>query len=109
GEGHGTNKVEEAVENTLKNKLLDVDYEDATNMLIHITGGEDMTLGEANEIGSRLADHVSPSANVIWGARIDPTYAGKIEAIAIITGVKSSSILGGESKRSSEGFEIDEV
>ena len=111
GEGHGSNKVEEAVENTLKNKLLDVDYEDATNMLIHITGGEDMTLGEANEIGGRLTEHVSPSANVIWGARIDPTYAGKVEVIAIITGVKSSSILGGNAGSRGEGekFKIDEI
>ncbi len=109
GEGHGTNKVEESVENTLRNKLLDVDYEKATNMLLHITGGEDMTLGEANEIGARLTDSISPSANVVWGARIDPAYAGKVEVIAIVTGVHSSSILGSGSDEKKGDFGLGEL
>ncbi len=109
GEGHGTNKVEESVENTLRNKLLDVDYEKATNMLLHITGGEDMTLGEANEIGARLTDSISPSANVVWGARIDPAYAGKVEVIAIVTGVQSSSILGSERNERKGDFGLGEL
>ncbi len=109
GEGHGTNKVEESVENTLRNKLLDVDYEKATNMLLHITGGEDMTLGEANEIGARLTDSISPSANVVWGARIDSAYAGKVEVIAIVTGVQSSSILGSERNDKKGDFGLGEL
>ncbi len=95
GEGKGNNKVEDVVNDTLKNKLLDVDYEGATSVLIHITGGEDMTLGEANEVARRLTDVTSPNASVVWGARIDPSYSGKIEVIAIFTGVKSESIMGG--------------
>ncbi len=98
GEGKGANKVDEVVADTLKNKLLDVDYEGATSVLIHITGGEDMTLGEANEIGRKLTDMTSPNATVVWGARIDPAYNGKVEAIAIFTGVKSDSIMGGSSE-----------
>jgi cell division protein FtsZ len=94
GEGHGASKVEDAVANTLKNKLLDVDYEGATGILLHIRGGEDMTLGEANEVGRRLTEMSAPNANVIWGSRIDPTYNGRIEVIAIFTGVKSPQILG---------------
>ncbi|MCL4404562.1 hypothetical protein M1583_01045 [Candidatus Marsarchaeota archaeon] len=94
GEGKGTNKVEQAVEDTLRNKLLDVDYDGATGVLMHITGGEDLTLGEANEIGRKLTEHISQNANVLWGARVDPEYNGRIELIAIFTGVKSPSILG---------------
>ncbi len=94
GEGKGTDKVDAVVKDTLNNKLLDVDYENATGVLLHITGGEDMTLGEANEIGSRLTGMVSPNANVLWGARIDPAYNGKVEVIAIFSGVSGSSILG---------------
>jgi cell division protein FtsZ len=96
GEGKGTDKVDAVVKDTMSNKLLDVDYENATGVLLHITGGEDMTLGEANEIGSRLTNMVSPNANVLWGARIDPAYNGKVEVIAIFAGVSGSSILGRE-------------
>ncbi len=97
GTGQGSNKVEEAVENTLKNKLLDVDYRNATGILLHITGGPDMTLGDANAIGSKLTESASPNANVIWGARLDPAYAGRVEVIAIFTGVSGSSVLGNNS------------
>lgn len=92
GEGKGANKVEDVVEDTLRNKLLDVDYEGATSVLIHITGGNELTLGEANEIGRRLTEQTASTANVVWGARVDPTFTDKVEVIAIFTGVKSPSI-----------------
>ncbi len=98
GEAQGSNKVEEVVENTLKNKLLDVDYSKATGVLLHIIGGPDLTLGEANEIGTKLTEKISPNANVTWGARLDDTYEGKVEVIAIFTGVSGSSILGKSEK-----------
>ena len=108
GEGKGTNKVDEVVEDTLRNKLLDVDYEGATGVLVHITGGEDMTLGEANEVGRKLTEMAAPTANVLWGARIDPAYNGKIEVIAIFTGVKSPEIMGQSSQKGEKkGLGID--
>ena len=98
GEGKGPNKVNDVVEDTFRNKLLDVDYEGSKSVLLHITGGDDMTLGEANEIGMRITEKTAPEANVIWGARIDPTHNGKVSVIAIFTGIRSSSILGGGSE-----------
>ncbi len=104
GEGKGSNKVEDVVRDTLKNKLLDVDYENAESVLIHITGGEDMTLGEANEVGRKLTEMTAPNATVVWGARIDPNYNGKIEAIAIFTGIKSSAIIGSNRDEGKEDY-----
>jgi cell division protein FtsZ len=94
GESQSVNKVEEVVEDTLKNALLDVDITGATGCLIHITGGTELTLGEANAVGEMLTDQTDPNAAVIWGARIDPTFENKIEVIAIFTGVKSPFIKG---------------
>ncbi len=93
GEGHGPTKIDEVVNDTLRNKLLDVDYEGASSVLIHITGGEDLTLGEANEIGTRLTEMTAPNATVVWGARLDPSYNRKLEVIAIFTGVNGSTIM----------------
>ena len=89
-------RVEKVVKDTLNCPLLDVEYRGATGALIHITGGPDLTLGEANRIGEGITENMDPSANVIWGARIDPTMEGCIRVMAIITGVKSSNILGSE-------------
>lgn len=94
GEAKGPNRAEEVVKNTLSHALLDVDYTGATGVLLHVTGGPDMTLGECNAIGEALTERVDPNATVIWGARIDPASEGKIEAIAIFTGIKSPYVLG---------------
>jgi cell division protein FtsZ len=98
GSARGTNRVDEVVQDTLKNKLLDVDYSNATGVLLHITGGANLTLGEANRIGERLTSQTSPNANVIWGARLDPNAGDAIEVIAIFTGVSGSSIIPRESE-----------
>lgn len=109
GSAQGTDRVNEVVRDTLKNKLLDVDYEGATGVLLHITGGPDMTLGEANEIGSKLTESVSPNANVTWGARLDNDYTGKVEVIAIFTGVKSPSIMGRKNENENTDLGLDQL
>ncbi len=94
GEAKGTGRSEEVVANTLNHALLDVDYTGATGVLLHITGGPDMTLGECNAVGTALTERVDTNATVIWGARLDPAFEGKIEAIAIFTGIQSPYVLG---------------
>ncbi len=108
GTGSGHNKVEDVVKNTLTNKLLDVDYTNAKGVLMHITGGPDLTLGECNKIGEMLTESVDTNASVTWGARLDPEYQGKAEVIAIFTGVSGSSVLGrdtGDSQGIGSGLE----
>jgi len=94
GEAKGHTRVDEVVEDTLKNSLLDVNYAGAKGCLIHVTGGPDLTLGEANDIGEKLTEMIDPNATVIWGARIIPEYEGKVEVISIMTGVQSQHIRG---------------
>ncbi len=100
GESKGVDKVNEVVEDTLKNSLLDVDIAGAKGALIHITGGAELTLGEANGIGTMLTEQMDPKSVVIWGARVDPTYENKIEVITIFTGVKSPFIKTEDKHRS---------
>lgn len=94
GESKSVDKVNEVVEDTLKNALLDVDIGGATGCLIHITGGPELTLGEANAIGEMLTERIDTKASVIWGARVDPTFENKVEVISIFTGVHSPYIKG---------------
>ncbi len=94
GEGKGTDKVRAASEAVIKNRLLDVEFEGAKGALIHISGGNDLTLGDAIKAGSLITDQMDAEANVKWGARIMPNYEGKIEIVAIVTGVKGASIGG---------------
>jgi len=94
GDGEGPDKVEVSVKNTLAHPLMEVDYAGAKGALIHITGGPEMSIGEANRIGELITQELDPKASVIWGARINPRLQDKVEVMAIITGVKSPNILG---------------
>jgi len=94
GESDTENKVEESVNRALANPLLDVKYDGATGALIHITGGPDMTLDEAEKVGALVTGGLDEDSNVIWGARIDPKFQGKLRVMTIITGVKSPYVLG---------------
>ncbi len=95
GEGKGSDKVRAASEGVVKNRLLDVDFEGAKGALIHISGGSDLTLGDAIKAGELITEKMDAEANVKWGARIMQNYEGKLEIVAIVTGVKGASIAGG--------------
>lgn len=94
GESNSSDRAMDAVTKALTNPLLEVDYTGAQGALIHITGGNDLRLDEVNMIGETVAQHLDPSAQVIWGARILPEFNGKIQVITIMTGVQSPYILG---------------
>jgi len=99
GSSDTKNRVEEAVKGALLNPLLDINYEGATGALIHIHGGNDLTLEEVNKIGELVTDSLDPEANVIWGARVTDDMTGKLVVMTIITGVSSPWMLGQEQER----------
>jgi len=108
GESDSSDKCMDAVEKALTNPLLDVDYTGAQGALIHITGGDDLQLDEVNAVGECVSEHLDPSAQVIWGARILPEFTGKIQVITIITGVQSPYILGPISRERPAVREVDQ-
>lgn len=94
GESDSRERALEAVTRALSHPLLEVDYTGATGALIQIIGGEDMKLDEINVVGETVSRNMDPNALVMWGARIVPDFAGRIQVITIITGVKSPYIIG---------------
>lgn len=94
GSSDTTNRVDEAVKGALQNPLLDISYAGATGALIHVWGGPDMTLEEINHVGELVTTEMDEDANVIWGARVSDDMKGKLMVMTIITGVKSSAIIG---------------
>lgn len=94
GESKQQNKAESVVRECLSNPMLDIDYRGATGSLIHITGGSDLTLQDAEEIASSLTYELDPHADVIWGARVRNDMEGKVRVLAIMTGVQTGKIMG---------------
>jgi cell division protein FtsZ len=90
GEGSGDSKVEDAVAKALDSQLLDIgDIRKTKGALIHIEGGEDMTLEDVNRAGELVLEKVSPSANVTWGAMVDRDLKDQVRATIVLAGVES--------------------
>jgi cell division protein FtsZ len=99
GASDTNNRVEEAVTGALSNPLLDVSYEGATGAIIHVHGGNDMTLDEISRVGEMVTESMDEDANVIWGARVTEDMKGKLTVMTIITGVRSPWIMGKVSEK----------
>ena len=93
--GESDRGPEEVVHEALNHPLLDVDISGATGVLIHVTGGQYMTLEAASQVVDLLTARVSEDANVIWGARQDAGFGDTIKVMAIITGVGGTDLRTG--------------
>ncbi|MHA1192936.1 MAG: cell division protein FtsZ, partial [Promethearchaeota archaeon] len=88
--GEKQNRVEDAIEDALNSPLLDVSIDGAKGALIHITGGNDMTLAEANSVAKKISEKMDVNDSmVIWGARVNDEYDGYLRVMLLITGIKS--------------------
>ncbi len=85
GYGKGEKRVIEAVRGAVFSPLLETDIEGATGIIVNITGGEDMLLGEVTEACDIVKQVVDPSANIILGTAFVPDKKD-IEITIIATG-----------------------
>ena len=109
GESDSANRAIESVEKAIQNPLLDVDISNATGALVNIIGGPEMSLEECKSIIENVGNKLSPDAKLIWGAQISEDMEKSIRVLLIVTGVRSSQILGhGESLESMKHREIEE-
>ena len=109
GESDSTQRAVEAVEKAVQNPLLDVDISNASGALVNIIGGQDMSLDECKLIIETIGEKLSPHAKLIWGAQISQDMEKSLRVLLIVTGVKSSQILGhGETMDSIKHREIEE-
>lgn len=86
GEAEGEGRAAKATDLALNNPLID-DYSlrGAKGLLINITGGEDLTLFEVDEITNKIRAEVDPEAEIINGSIIEPTLEGKIRVSIVAT------------------------
>jgi cell division protein FtsZ len=99
GEGDGMDRVGKAVAQAISTPLLDVrDISASYGVLVHIVGGEDLTLEEVAVAGEMIMDKVPNTKRIIWGAKVDNTLTGKVRVMAVLTGVESPFIGGEDSQ-----------
>jgi cell division protein FtsZ len=87
GIGRGENRAMEAAQQAISSPLLDnVSVSGAMGVLVNITGGQDLTLGEVHQINEIIHDAVGDDAEIIFGAVHEPAMQGEIRVTVIATG-----------------------
>jgi cell division protein FtsZ len=94
GEADTKDRARDAVHKAISNPLLDVDITNASGALVNIVGGPDMSLDEYKQVMEIIGEKVAPDAKIISGAQISPDMDKSIRVLLIVTGVKSSQIIG---------------
>jgi cell division protein FtsZ len=93
GLGEGDEKAADALNQALHHPLLEIDSLDqAAGVLVHFTGGEDLTLFEVGEAVTRLHESLSPQADVILGATTEASMLGRAQVILIVTGLGGHAV-----------------
>lgn len=91
GVGHGENRAREAAEAAIASPLLeDINLQGARGILVNITGGMDMAIGEFDEVGNVVREFASDDASVVIGTVIDPDLHDEIRVTVVATGLSGA-------------------
>ena len=88
GSATGEQRARQAAEIAIASPLLeDVNFIGARGILVNITAGLDMSIGEFEEVGDVIKEFISDEATVVVGTVIDPTMSDEMRVTVIVTGI----------------------
>ncbi len=88
GVASGENRAREAAERAVRSPLLeDVNLQGARGILVNITAGVDLSLGEFSEVGNTIEEFASDSATVVVGTVIDSDMENELRVTVVATGL----------------------
>jgi len=90
GRASGENRAREAAEAAIRSPLLeDINLQGAKGILVNITAGIDLNLGEFSEVGDIVREFASDSATVVVGTVIDQEMTDELKVTVVATGLGS--------------------
>lgn len=88
GVATGEDRAREAAESAIRSPLLeDVNLQGARGILVNITAGENLSLGEFSEVGDTIEEFASDDATVVVGTVIDPELGDEMRVTVVATGL----------------------
>jgi cell division protein FtsZ len=90
GQGQGRNRAQRAAEEAIAGGFLNVAIRGAQRVLFNISGGEDMTLFEVNEVAEFIGNAIDNTADITFGAVIDPALDDVIRVTLIAAGMQEA-------------------
>lgn len=108
GRATGENRAREAAESAIRSPLLeDVNLQGARGILVNITAGIDLSLGEYSEVGSTIEEFASPDATVVVGTVIDPELTNELRVTVVATGLGIPAAAAKEAKAAATKVIVD--
>ncbi|NWK55002.1 hypothetical protein HW115_05240 [Verrucomicrobiaceae bacterium N1E253] len=103
GLAKGEDRPQRALENTLASPLLDQGslLKDATTVLVHICGGESLTLYEVELLMQGLSKHVPESAHILFGAAVDPAMKDGL-SMTLISALPENKLIASTEQQEAE-------
>ena len=92
GRASGEGRAATAIRQAINSPLLDTTIDGARGVIINFTGGRDMKIREVDEAASVVRDAVSPDADIIFGAVVDPEMHDEIMITVIASGFDRENI-----------------
>lgn len=91
GKATGEDRAREAAESAISSPLLeDVNLSGAKGILVNVTAGLDLSIGEFEEVGEIVNGIASEDATVVVGAVIDPELDGEMRVTVVATGLDNT-------------------
>lgn len=88
GTAKGEERARQAAEAAIASPLLeDINFSGARGILVNITAGIDMSIGEFEEVGDVVKEFISDDATVVVGTVIDPEMTEEMRVTVIVTGL----------------------
>jgi cell division protein FtsZ len=95
GEARGEDRATKAAEAAINSPLLeDVDLKGASGILVNITSGLDLSLGEFTEVGNIVEEYASDDATIVVGTVIDPEMVDDFKVTVVATGFDKRESVG---------------
>lgn len=91
GRATGEDRAREAAEGAIHSPLLeDINLAGAKGILVNITAGLDLSIGEFDEVGSIVREFADDDATVVVGTVIDPDMHDEMRVTVVATGLGST-------------------
>jgi cell division protein FtsZ len=92
GRASGENRARDAAEAAIRSPLLeDIDLHGARGILVNVTAGPDLSIGEFADVGETIEEFASEQATVVVGTVIDPDMKDEIKVTVVATGLGGSA------------------
>ncbi|MGQ7246966.1 cell division protein FtsZ [Halomonas sp. V046] len=90
GGATGENRAREAAEKAIRSPLLeDIDLHGARGILVNITAGPDLSIGEFNDVGATVQEFASQDATIVVGTSIDMEMTDELRVTVVAAGLDS--------------------